>query len=116
MYIADIAKVAHEANRAYCQTLGDDSQVPWEDAPDWQKQSAVNGANLHASHPNAGPQASHESWMAEKLATGWVYGPVKYPEKKEHPCMVPFAELSLEQRRKDVLFRAIVLALLEENI
>jgi hypothetical protein len=47
----------------------------------------------------------------QKLADGWKYGPVKYPEKKEHPCMVPFAELPKEQQLKDALFRHIVPAL-----
>lgn len=29
---ADIARVAHEVNRDYCQALGDDSQPAWENA------------------------------------------------------------------------------------
>ena len=29
-----IAKVCHDVNRAYCKSVGDDSQVSWEDAPD----------------------------------------------------------------------------------
>ena len=31
------------ANRAYCQMIGDNSQSTWEDAPEWQKQSARKG-------------------------------------------------------------------------
>ena len=46
--------------------------------------------------------------MAEKVATGWKYGPVKNPDAKEHPCMVPYAELPPEQRRKDALYLAMV--------
>lgn len=34
--VEQIARMAHEANRAYCQALGDDSQPAWEDAPEWQ--------------------------------------------------------------------------------
>ena len=115
MYIADIAKVAHEANRAYCQTLGDNSQVPWEEAPDWQKESAVNGVLMCKNTPTGGIKLSHESWMAEKLAQGWKYGPVKDVDKKEHPCLVPFDDLPKNQQIKDVLFTAIALALLAEN-
>ena len=37
----NIAKVAHETNRSFCQTLGDWSQPTWENAPDWQKESAI---------------------------------------------------------------------------
>ena len=36
----EIARVAHEINRAYCASLGDTSQPAWEDAPEWQQQSA----------------------------------------------------------------------------
>jgi hypothetical protein len=46
--------------------------------------------------------------MQEKKAAGWIYGPVKDPEKKEHPCIVPYDQLPIEQRTKDYLFKAIV--------
>ena len=42
-----IARVAHEANRAYCLSLGDPSQLPWEEAPDWAKESAIDGVRFH---------------------------------------------------------------------
>lgn len=106
-----IARVAHEVNRAYCQALGDDSQPAWEDAPEWQRSSAINGVNFHITNPDAGPDHSHNVWLAEKQATGWKYGPVKDPEKKEHPCFVPYAELPTEQKAKDYLFRGVVHAL-----
>ena len=111
-HLEEIARVAHEVNRAYCQALGDDSQVPWEEAPEWQKQSAMLGVRLHSSYPEAGPQASHESWMEQKLSDGWKYGPVKKPEAKEHPCLVPFDQLPREQQAKDFIFRAVVHAML----
>ena len=106
--ITFIAKVAHEINRAYCEALGDTSQPAWEQAPNWQRDSAINGARFHLDNPNASPSHSHESWLAEKAATGWKYGPVKDPEAKEHPCFVPYDELPVEQRAKDYLFRAVV--------
>lgn len=106
--ITFIAKVAHEINRAYCEALGDTSQPTWEQAPNWQRDSAINGVRFHLENPNASPSHSHESWLAEKAATGWKYGPVKDPEAKEHPCFVPYDELPVEQRAKDYLFRAVV--------
>lgn len=27
-----IEQIAHESNRAYCQGIGDNSQVPWDEA------------------------------------------------------------------------------------
>jgi len=109
--VIQIAQICHEANRAYCLTLGDSSQVAWEDAPEWQKQSAMNGVRLHLFNPDLPPSASHEAWMKEKLADGWRYGAVKDAEAKTHPCIVPWHELPDDQRRKDVLFAAIVEAM-----
>ena len=105
-----IARVCHEVNRAYCQALGDMSQPAWEDAPMWQRDSARLGVKLH-TEKNVGPEASHESWMAQKVAEGWVYGAVKDPEAKTHPCIVPFDMLPREQQAKDFIFRAVVHAL-----
>jgi hypothetical protein len=105
-----IARVCHEVNRAYCQALGDDSQPTWEDAPAWQRESARMGVDLHMMG-DFGPEASHVSWMKQKLEDGWTYGPVKAPDLKQHPCMVPFAELPREQQAKDFIFRAVVHAL-----
>ena len=107
--IADCAKAAHEVNRAYCLGLGDDSQKPWENAPQWQRDSALDGARFTLDDPDAGDSASHDRWLAEKAAAGWVYGETKDAALKTHPCIVPFDELPLEQQAKDALFRATVM-------
>ena len=111
-----IAKVCHEVNRAYCEALGDSSQVPWDLAPQWQKDSAMMGVELHLGNHEAGPQASHECWMAQKLAEGWVYGEVKDEAAKTHPCMVSFDDLPKEQQAKDFIFRGVVLALVNVDL
>lgn len=105
--IEGIARVAHEVNRAYCKAIGDDSQLPWDDAPDWQRSSARNGVAFHLAR-EVTPEQSHENWMEVKRAEGWKYGPVKDPEKKEHPCFTEYENLPQEQRVKDYLFKAIV--------
>ena len=108
--IDDIALVCHEVNKGYCEALGDFSQASWEAAPDWQKESARMGVKLHMN-PNVGPEASHESWMAQKVADGWVYGEVKDEKEKTHPCIVPFSQLPTAQKAKDYIFRSVVHAL-----
>lgn len=107
-----IARLAHEVNRAYCRAIGDDSQPVWDDAPDWQKISAVSGVEFHKKNPDATPEASHDAWLKQKINDGWCYGQVKDPEKKEHPCFRPYSELPIEQRVKDYLFKGIVDAVL----
>ncbi len=106
-----IASVAHEANRMFCRTHGDFSQPTWDIAPMWQIESALDDVLFHIANPDAGPEASHINWCAMKEADGWMYGLVKDPEAKTHPCMVPFDQLPPEQQAKDHLFRAIVHAL-----
>jgi hypothetical protein len=103
-----IARVAHEVNRAYCQALGDNSQATWEDAPEWQRESARDGVAFHVANPGAGPEASHQAWSDAKTADGWQYGEMKDADAKTHPCLVPFDQLPVEQQAKDYIFRAIV--------
>jgi hypothetical protein len=105
-----IARVAHEVNKAYCEALGDNSQPTWETAPEWQRSSARMGADLHMSG-DFGPEASHISWVQQKMDEGWVYGEVKDPVAKTHPCIRPFAQLPPEQQAKDHIFRAVVHAM-----
>lgn len=110
MNITQIATLCHQVNKAVCEAQGDNSQSDWIDAPEWQKQSAINGVNFHLSNPTASPSTSHENWLKEKQETGWKYGLVKDAEKKEHPCFRPYDELPFEQRVKDHVFKAIVAA------
>jgi hypothetical protein len=109
MNIYQVAMICHEANKTYCETVAnDDSQPHWWDAPDWQKDSAIKGVEFHLDNPDASASASHDAWMADKIKEGWVYGEVKNPEKKQHPCIVPFEQLPVEQQIKDHLFKGIV--------
>lgn len=108
MEVLDIAQAAHELNKAYCESIGDNSQPTWEAAPDWQKSSAVNGVKFHLENPDASPSASHDSWLKQKTEEGWKYGEVKNPETKEHPCFVPYEQLPVEQKAKDYIFRQTI--------
>lgn len=112
--VTSIARVCHETNRAYCATIGDFSQKPWDEAEEWQRQSAIKGVEYRLLNADAPASAQHEAWMADKVADGWVYGEVKDAEKKTHPCIVSYDELPFEQRRKDYLFQAVVDALTKE--
>lgn len=104
----DIAQVCHEVNKAYCESLGDKSQEKWEDAPEWQRKSALNGVIFHLENPDAGPEASHNEWLDEKRKAGWTYGTIKNEEMKCHPCMLPFKNLPPSQQAKDFIFRQVV--------
>lgn len=106
------AHASHEINCLYCHALGDDSHVAWEDAPPWQRESAIAGVRAYAEDPFMLPEQGHQQWMDRKFAEGWVYGPDKHAGHKTHPCLVPYDELPLPQRMKDTIFRAVVLGVL----
>lgn len=108
-----IAKTCHAANIALCAN-NNEKWHAWPDAPEWQKQSAIEGVRFHWTALELGeersPSASHDAWMKFKLADGWVFGNVKDADAKTHPCIRPYEDLPLEQRMKDYIFAAIVKA------
>jgi len=103
----DIARVCHEANRALQAIQGDPTPSPaWNDAPDWQTNSAVEG--VVKAIDGQGPEQLHESWCDFKRNDGWMFGDVKDVDAKTHPCLVPYADLPDDQKIKDHVFGAIV--------
>ena len=109
--VSAIAIICHEANKAWCEVNGDNSQKHWAESEQWQRDSAISGVEFKINNQDAGEDAQHNAWMADKIKDGWVYGEIKDAEKKTHPCIVPFNELPEFQQKKDTLFCAIVNAL-----
>jgi hypothetical protein len=107
--IEAIARVCHEANRAWCESHGDLSQFPWENAESWQWQSAIKGVQVALD--GATPEQQHEAWCDAKRKDGWVFGEQKDPAQKTHPCLVAYWRLPDAQKAKDTLFGSIVRAL-----
>ena len=103
------ARAGHEVNRVFCMAAGDVTHPPWEECPEWHKQSNRMQARyvLH----NKYPAEAHEAWRAEKEAAGWIHGPVRDPVKKQHPALMPYTDLPVEQKAKNHLFAATVKAL-----
>lgn len=103
-----IAMVAHSINQAYCQSLGDESVLPWDQATEDQQNSIIAGVQMHLANSDTTPEESHQAWLDRKVEEGWVYGEVKDVEAKQHPCILPYEQLPAEQKSKDYLFRATV--------
>lgn len=114
--ITQIASFCHEMNRIWCEANGDHSQKTWEEAEQWQKESAIAGVRFALNNPDAPISAQHDAWMADKIADGWVYGEIKDAEKKTHPCLVPFDELPVFQQKKDEIFRKTVESCIERSV
>ena len=103
-----VARMCHEVNKVWCEYTGDMSQKHWEDAEQWQQDSAVKGVEFVEDNQDAPDSATHDSWMKAKLEDGWVCGSIKDAALKTHPCLVPFKELPKEQQVKDRLFKGVV--------
>lgn len=109
--ISKIAVMCHQANKAWCELNDDPTQKDWDEAEQWQRESAIKGVEFRLANPDAGKDAQHNAWMKDKIAEGWVYGEKKDATAKTHPCIVAFEKLPEFQQKKDVLFCAIVDAL-----
>ena len=110
MNALDIAQVVHDTHQVYCRHIGDFTQVPWEEAPDWQRNSTIAGVKAVIDSPDISPELLHEKWVQTRLADGWVYAPLKNVARKEHPCLIEYHKLDINQKQKDYMFRAVVLA------
>lgn len=135
-----IAAACHSAWYAYSVLALNEDGEPWEFAPDWQKKSLYDAidfwddqcikyqeevldlvnpddeklpASMSSWARDALPELSHQNWMEYKKSEGWVYGEVKDPEKKTHPCMVPYCDLPDSQRIKDMVVVEAYIALMD---
>ncbi len=106
-----IARVCHEANRALCIGIGDNSQPRWDDASNKARASSLAGVEYRLDNPAASAIAQHDQWMEDRLAAGWAYAEVTDKPNKRHACLVPYGDLPIEQRAKDALFIAVVTTL-----
>ena len=107
MNLGLIASIAYSINVAYCAAIGDE-QVSWNNAPENIKKGIEAGVAFQLNHPDSTPEQSHEEWLKDKEANGWVYGEEKDVANKTHPNILPYAELPPEQHAKDYIFKAVV--------
>lgn len=43
----------------------------------------------------------HEVWSEGRMKDGWTYGEERNDTAKKHPCLVPYEELSEEEKEYD---------------
>lgn len=43
----------------------------------------------------------HEVWASDMIANGWTYGPTRDDMKREHPCIIPYEDLSEGEKDMD---------------
>lgn len=43
----------------------------------------------------------HEVWASGRMKDGWTYGAERNDAEKKHPCLVPYEDLSEEEKEYD---------------
>lgn len=46
-------------------------------------------------------EAEHNGWMAQRAQSGWSWAATRDDAAKHHPSMVPYAQLSEDEKEKD---------------
>jgi hypothetical protein len=44
---------------------------------------------------------AHDIWALQRLRDGWILGPKRCDERKEHPCLRPYPELPDTEKAYD---------------
>lgn len=108
--LENVARVCHEAFRAWCATLGDTANPPWEQAEPWRRAFELDGVRRVLG--GASPADIHDLWRSRKTAAGWTYGDQKAPTLKRSPSLVPYDQLhNSNEAKKAALFTATALTL-----
>jgi hypothetical protein len=98
---SEIARVAYEAQRCYARALREPPPPPWDEAPPRLQLEAIAGAEAVLTGRARSGAHLHDAWLRRA-------GP------DDLPRLPPgYAELHVDQRRKVLLFRAVVLALVD---
>ena len=88
-----------------CYQMGAD--LPLHDVPedyeisDERLKSLMTGTKYVLENPATTAEENHNIWMEAKKNQGYTYGEVLDIEKKTHPSMIPFENLSDVEKRKD---------------
>jgi hypothetical protein len=81
---------------------------PW-----WERDEAFRAqfrdviAMMCGPDRKSSPEELHDDWVRAYEAMGWQYGPVRDPQAKTHPDMVPFDDLEEREQAKDAVFVAL---------
>jgi ryanodine receptor 2 len=44
---------------------------------------------------------AHDIWARQRMSEGWTYGPRRDDQLRQHPCLVPYADLPESEKEYD---------------
>jgi hypothetical protein len=62
---------------------------------------SLRGVRRVRATPGITAREHHEGWVDDMAELGWRYGPVRDPDLREHPNLVPYGQLRPEEQHKD---------------
>jgi len=107
MNVTQIARIAHEVNRAYCASTGSGSGLSWDKASAADRDAAVMSV-MALSRGFSTTEGVHEAWVREMSLNGWTHGDAVDVQAKKHPNLIDYASLPHEIQARDALFVAVV--------
>ena len=100
-----IARIAYEARRIYARALGEQGLPDWEEASPQQREEALAGVEAVLCGAASSGARLHDIWTRHSHSHAL--------DSPSAMLQVDYQTLPIEQRRKVLLFRATVLALVD---
>lgn len=101
-----IAQLLHKLMVYQALYVEDRPMRLWEDL-DPKDQAMYMDAVAWIQMESVTPDMIHDFWIKRMEAQGWIYGVIKDPVHKTHPCMCPYEQLTEYEKAKDVQFLAL---------
>jgi RyR domain len=95
--------VSFNAGRGRSEIVTMSSKLPNNYAP---KPISTEGINIHEDLTDlleALAKNAHDMWAKQRLADGWTWGESRCDERKEHPGLIDYDELTEEEKEYDRL-------------
>lgn len=103
----------HSSLRPYKDLPEDEKEQNRDNVQDIPRKLAGLGYKVVSTGSNNSPvsfsgneleklaELEHERWMNSKLQAGWTYAPATDKDKKLHQCLLPWSELSEDEKNED---------------
>jgi len=109
--IEQAAIVINETLRGWRLAIGDEEIATWPEADEAQREIHRASIEWYLDSPMSSPRAFHDQWVGWMVLNGWTYGPQRCTEKRRHPLIRPWAELSRLQQTKTHLCVAVMMVI-----
>ncbi len=105
-----IAEMLHSVT-SKIQRMDGSTVESWEELSEENKRLSTKAVREIYNRPQMTAEQLHNLWMKLKLEDNWECGPEYDSVNKKHPCIVPFVDLPLSERCKDLIWEHLPKAL-----